>query len=251
MSELIATAQFSPVIVTVETLQILSKQEKYADLLALYMAYVEMTTRQDNNSVWATTRFMSNRLHWNKDKITRVKKKLVSLSLVEDVIRKDEKGKITGHYILVKHVIKPDTGFEYPLDSEGQNAYDSKVSANDSKISMSKDPKYSPEQLEDIEFIYKLWLVEMVVDPDVRSSTDFKLRHDAYLQAMKHTKLTPLRKTKIASRLADAGRPMIAKAIKNIAKSEFHRNGTEDSKWTAKLEWLCKSYEKVEEWSNK
>jgi hypothetical protein len=129
------TASFTPVTITVETLQVLSKQDKYADLLALYMAYVEITVWQANSSIKATKTFMMKRLHWGEDRLVGAKGKLVELSLIESIVRKDDKGKLSGHYVLVKHIIqsplKPSAGFHLAQVSEGTSANDYKESANE------------------------------------------------------------------------------------------------------------------------
>lgn len=58
-------------------------------------------------------------------------------------------------------------------------------------------------------------------------------------------KLTDKRKLKIKARLKDAGYEMLAKAIENTSKSEFHR-GDNDRGWTADLDYITRSYENVE-----
>lgn len=244
MNEDKRVASFQPVVVTAETLQILSKQEKYPDLLALYMAYVEITTWQHDNSVKAATRFMSARLHWNKDKITRTKKVLVGLGLVEDVTRKDEQGKVTGHYILVKHVTKPEGGFEGGVDLEGQSANDFQPSANDITSKLTEERK------DEISKIYRLWLIHMVIDPATRFHGTQEERDSSLEAAIKRYKLTPKRRDAIIRRLDDAGYEMLVRAIRNIGKSDFHR-GDNDRGWKADLaDFLCRSYEQVEKFAN-
>lgn len=61
-------------------------------------------------------------------------------------------------------------------------------------------------------------------------------------------KLTPMRVTKLKTRLADSGEEMLARAIKNTAQSAFHR-GDNDRGWEADLDWIIKSYEQVEKLS--
>lgn len=131
------TVSFTPITVTVETLQILSKETNYANLLALYMACVEITTWQKNNSIKASRNFMMKRLNWGEDRLSKAKARLVELSLLENVRRTKEDGTVEGHYVLVKHVIhtplKPSAGFEHGVDSGGTNANDLQLNANDSK----------------------------------------------------------------------------------------------------------------------
>lgn len=131
------TVSFTPITVTVETLQILSKETNYANLLALYMACVEITTWQKNNSIKASRNFMMKRLNWGENRLSKAKARLVELGLLENVRRTKKDGTVEGHYVLVKHVIhtplKPSAGFEHGVDSEGTSANDLQLNANDSK----------------------------------------------------------------------------------------------------------------------
>lgn len=102
------TAQFTPVTITAETLQILYKQPNAMRLITLYMAYVEISTWQSNNSVKATTSFMAKRLGWTTKSVQSAKKRLKELGLIEDVRRTDDNHKVIGYFVLVKFVIKND-----------------------------------------------------------------------------------------------------------------------------------------------
>lgn len=152
------TVSFQPVTVTAETLQRLSKQDKYPELLALYMSYVEMTTWQHNNSIKATTDFMAKRLHWTEKKIRTHKKTLTELGLIEDIIRKDETGKITGHYILVKYVVNPHSPLDYGVDSNTPNTNNYKESTNNSNFvtNVTKGTEGSRRR-KDIDDMFAYW----------------------------------------------------------------------------------------------
>lgn len=138
------TVSLQTVTITAETLQLLAKQKEYGNLLALYIMYVEITTWQSNNSVKATTEFMAKRLKWDRHKIIRLKKVLVKLDLIRDVVKKDDKGKVLGHYILVRHVYndesihpaeKPQGGIHHRVESKQTSANNLNKSANDLKES--------------------------------------------------------------------------------------------------------------------
>lgn len=111
------------------------------------------------------------------------------------------------------------------------------------------------EQKSDLVKIYKLWCIYMVVDPDTRLHGTTDDKHLALEEATKRFRLTDKRRLAIARRLKDAGYEMLVRAIKSISRSPFHRDGIdsrgEKGTFTASLEWLCNSYEKVEEWANK
>ncbi len=245
-------ATFTPLVITVETIQMLSKEEKYSDLLSLYMAYVEITTWQNNNSIKATREFMMKRLGWGNIKFNNAKAKLTELNLVENIERKDKEGKITGHYVLVKHIIKPQGGFHHQVDSSTTNANDLQESANDSKISSTsaKKSKYSDKQKSNIKQVYIAWLHYMVLSPEQRLIDEPDSRKALIQAAATRCKLTDTRKTKINARVASMGLETVVTAIAGLSQSDWHR-GENDSKWIAKLEWLCEKDEKIEEWANK
>ena len=124
-----------------------------------------------------------------------------------------------------------------------------------SNIGNKKESKISSETLEQVTKIYKLWCIYMIVDPEVRSHGTTDSRSAALAEATKRYRLTPKRRDAVARRLADAGYDQLIRAIKSISQSPFHRDGIdnrgEEGTWKATLEWLCGSYEKVEEWANK
>lgn len=120
----------------------------------------------------------------------------------------------------------------------------------------NKKEKYiSSETMKDVTKIYKLWCIYMIVDPELRSHGDADARSAALKEATTRFRLTPKRRDAVARRLNDAGYDQLVRAIKSISQSPFHRDGIsntgEEGTWKASLEWLCKSYEKVEEWANK
>lgn len=122
-------------------------------------------------------------------------------------------------------------------------------------IGNKKENKISSETQEEITKIYKLWCIYMIVDPEIRSHGTADSRSAALSEATKRFRLTPKRRDAVARRLKDAGYDQLVRAIKSISQSPFHRDGIdnrgEEGTWKASLEWLCGSYEKVEEWANK
>lgn len=118
-------------------------------------------------------------------------------------------------------------------------------------MSNIKNKNKIEKYMSEIDKVYKTWLVYMVIDPDDRRLATTDDERSALLDsARKRTKLTDLRKQKVAARIESMGLDMVVAAIKNISKSDFHR-GDNDNNWAAKLEWVCKSDEKIEEWANK
>lgn len=124
-----------------------------------------------------------------------------------------------------------------------------------SNIGNKKESKISSETMDEITKIYKLWCIYMLVDPEIRLHGTADDRRTALEEATKRYRLTTKRRDAVARRLTDAGYDQLVRAIKSISQSPFHRDGIdnrgEEGTWKATLDWLCKSYEKVEEWANK
>jgi hypothetical protein len=124
-----------------------------------------------------------------------------------------------------------------------------------SNIGNKNKESISSETSEQIKKIYKLWLIYMIVDPEVRLHGTADSRSAALEVATKSFRLTTKRRDAVARRLKDAGYDQLVRAIKSISQSPFHRDGLdsrgEEGTWKASLDWLCKSYEKVEECANK
>lgn len=114
----------------------------------------------------------------------------------------------------------------------------------------NKESKLSSETLAQVKKVYMAWLKVMVVDPEIRFRGSTDDRRSALEAAAKSYRFTPKRRDAIARRLKDAGEPMLVRAIVSLGKSDFHR-GDNDNGWKATIEWLCGSYEKVEEWAGK
>ena len=139
------TATFTPITVTAETLTRITKEKKCGDLLALYMACVEITTWQGGNNIRATNSFLMKRLSWGEKRLTDSKKKLIEMDLLEPRTKKNKDGTIAGYYLLVKHVIQYPQNpgldmsiIQYPqnpgLDAEGTSTNELNISTNKLKI---------------------------------------------------------------------------------------------------------------------
>lgn len=98
-----------------------------------------------------------------------------------------------------------------------------------------------------IDKIYTGYLLNFIIDKDDYQLSSKERRQELLARAKKKYRLTDKRRSKIRSRLDDAGYEMVKQAIVNCAKSDWHR-GKNDNGWFANIDWICNSYEKVEEW---
>lgn len=94
-----------PLVISKSIIDLFLKEEKPADLIALYTFYYYTAKWQRTNQPKATTNFTAKGLHWGDDKVIDRKKILIKLNLIENVMKKDKKtGKIIGNYIKVNFI---------------------------------------------------------------------------------------------------------------------------------------------------
>ena len=97
------------VILTKQTIDVFLKEKNFMDLISLYTFYYYTAKWQKTNSIKCTTGYAAKGMHCGQDKIRKTKAKLIEYGLIKDVIRKNEKGKITWHYIQMNYIFKKDT----------------------------------------------------------------------------------------------------------------------------------------------
>jgi hypothetical protein len=99
-----------------------------SELIALYSFYYYTAKWQKTNQPKCTTIYASNGLHWNKDKIIKVKNQLKAIGLVNDFKQIDQNThKVKGWYIKINYILKKTTVEESlknhpPLFPEGGNS---------------------------------------------------------------------------------------------------------------------------------
>ena len=73
------------VILTKQTLDVFLRQENAAELIALYTFYYYTAKWQQTNQPKCTTDYVAKGLHWDRNKVSKVKKQLADLELIEDI----------------------------------------------------------------------------------------------------------------------------------------------------------------------
>ncbi len=130
-----------PIVMSKGLLDLLLKQSKPADLIALYAFYYYTAKWQQTNQPKATTGYVARGLKWSENRVQSCKKILLSLNLIEDVQSKNDKGQITGHYVRVNFIWgrtkvrtlgNPPTGKStpwetHPLGNLGSNASNNNI----------------------------------------------------------------------------------------------------------------------------
>jgi len=92
-----------PIVIPKGTIDLLLKQDKPDELIALYTFYYYTAIWQKTNQPRCTGSFVQAGLGWGRDKVRRVKKRLILLGLISDVRHKDNRNACAGWYIQVKY----------------------------------------------------------------------------------------------------------------------------------------------------
>ncbi|MFP4526720.1 MAG: hypothetical protein ACLFNL_10055, partial [Bacteroidales bacterium] len=97
-------AEQEPIVLSKALLDLLLKQPNPSPLIALYTFYYYTAKWQKTNQVKATNTFVAKGLKWSIETVKKYKKQLKDIGLIEQVCSRDESGKVTGHYVMVKFV---------------------------------------------------------------------------------------------------------------------------------------------------
>lgn len=210
------------------------------------LSHWQKYSKRSDGFIYKTAKEIEEETYISEKKQRRCREQLKALGWIK-VEKKMANGSPTYHFkVMVKTfgVLIP-TG-KTPVPTS-QNA--SSITKN------THEKNYSSEMTEQIEKVYDAWLKLMVVDPAVRVHGTTDERRDALKAARNRTRLTDLRKAKVATRIKSMGLERVIQAIRQISKSEFHRDGIQSDgtkgTFVASLEWLCDRDERVESWANK
>lgn len=108
-----------PIVLSKVTSDILLKQEKPSDVLALYLFYYITSKWQDQRNAYCTTSYTAEGLKWSEVRVRKTKKVLINLGLIENVIKKDSSGKVIGHYIKVNFKWVKEEYLDHPVRKRG------------------------------------------------------------------------------------------------------------------------------------
>lgn len=118
-SKFIYDRQLEPIPFTMHLFRTFKEQGKDAESLAwLYLFYYSCARQQGTDSIFAVNDWTCKMLHWNKEKLKRIKAKLKELGCIVPTLQKDSEGKIVAHYIHVKFVYHPIIREDKPEDGK-------------------------------------------------------------------------------------------------------------------------------------
>ena len=122
-----------PIVLSKPLLDLLLQQDNYSQLIALYTFYYYTAKWQQTNQPKATTSYTAKALRWHGRKVQAVKQQLMELKLIENITTRNEKNRITGHYVKVNFIwsrdtvnstpqVLPPVTFYHPWQNRGGNA---------------------------------------------------------------------------------------------------------------------------------
>lgn len=121
-----------PIVFSKHLIDTLLKYGKhFSNLFALYGFYYYTAKWQKTNQPKATANYVAQGIGWNVDKVRQIKGMLKEIGLIENIIEKDKRNKITGHYVKVNFIwskhnshpsVFPGDGKFQGMENSGTNA---------------------------------------------------------------------------------------------------------------------------------
>jgi len=143
--------EFRPIVINKATIDSLLKTDRPHELMGLYVFYYYTAVWQKTNQPKATTGYTAEGLHIPKNRVRRLKKQLIELGLVEDIMTKDKNNKVTGHFVKINYYSKKNHpnenrqgGKTHRVESLGTNAYSNNkemLNNNNKMLGDSSNPR--------------------------------------------------------------------------------------------------------------
>lgn len=106
------------IFITVSKYELFLSYDKVGiDAYILYSHLIYTARLQKTNSIWANNKYLRQGLNWGKDRLQNAKNLLTELDIIKEKQGKDENGKFTKKYIIVKTRTVP----LEPVSSEPDN----------------------------------------------------------------------------------------------------------------------------------
>ena len=93
-----------PIVISKALLDLLLKQDKPSDVIALYIFYYYTAKWQKTNQVKSTTGYTAQGMKWTEKRVRLTKKTLLRLGLIEDKVGQNQQGLVVGHYVKVNFI---------------------------------------------------------------------------------------------------------------------------------------------------
>lgn len=92
------------IMVTTETIHKLFSYENGSDVVALYMFYHKQCKMQGTNQSFSTGDFVKKGMKWGNVRFLSAKAILKELGLIEDIVKRDDKGQVEGWYVKLNFI---------------------------------------------------------------------------------------------------------------------------------------------------
>jgi hypothetical protein len=153
-----------PIIVSKSTLDALLQSEKPSDCVALYMFYYYTAKWQKTNQPRATNTYIQKKFGWGDKRVKRTKNILIDLGLIENVFRKNKKGKIDKWYIKVNFIWGKEASQSLFKRLEKRNKKTSGVEMNPVESNDAKNKKTSGVKMHPVENDPVYALSDIIID---------------------------------------------------------------------------------------
>ncbi len=237
MTEITYEKQYEPIVISKPLIDLLLKQEKASDLIALYTFYYYTGKWQKTNRTKATSSYVQKGLNWSSPRFSYAKRKLKELGLIEDYQSRDKDTKfITGHYIKVNFMWRKEKVSELTITDPISNTNSIKPRRRRKLPTMKSYPlgNMPPNALSDNNL--------NTLSDNKELYIDFLKKWNS-CQIIIHKKLTGTIKTRIKYILKDYTKQEVFKAMENysliIKSNDYYFN----HKWTLK-DFLKRGIEK-------
>ena len=96
--------EFESEVIILNFITVVRLFELNTDAATLYLFYVKNAKIQKTNKIYAVNKFAMSGLSWGKIRLLKAKKILKDNGFISKIIRKDDKGTITGHYLVIHYL---------------------------------------------------------------------------------------------------------------------------------------------------
>lgn len=148
--------------------RILQEWTNWPDALALYIKLIKQTRIQQTNQTYSLDSFLENWLWWGYKRLKNAKDILNKLWLMDNIVVRDEKGKVVGHYVRVNFLINEQnvrtngitynlsTTYSEPVVADNQNWIDEHKCLNNINENAWNTKKENNTEFENSEILENL-----------------------------------------------------------------------------------------------
>lgn len=145
--------------------RILQEWTNWPDALALYIKLIKQTRIQQTNQTYSLDSFLENWLWWWYKRLKNAKDILNKLWLMDNIVVRDEKGKVVWHYVRVNFLINEQnvrtngitynlsTTYSEPVMADNQNWIDEHKCLKNININAWNTKKENNTEFENSEFL--------------------------------------------------------------------------------------------------